>query len=674
MSGLSLPLNRSMRTFFNPLAALLLAGAALFASADALADPPGRVGRVAETEGALWTFDPEQNEWISARRNRPVTSGDRLSAERNGRAELQIGSATVRLDGDSELEIVELDDDRVRLHLHRGALALRLRSNESAREFSVSTATGRFDPQRAGHYRIDQSDNGTFGGVLVGSMRFEARDSTLELAAGQRAEFWVERGATHYSWAPLPADRFADWVARDDRRDERDAQRRPYVSAEMTGAEDLDRYGDWDRHPEYGALWLPRRVEPGWAPYRYGHWAHVRPWGWTWVDDAPWGFAPFHYGRWISWQGRWAWAPGQYVARPVYAPALVAWIGGSNVSIGVNIGGPSVGWVPLAPRDVYVPYYSVSATYVQNVNTPYRRWHPPLRPGQPVPTGPIMYSNQGVPGGVTVVSQNVLRERRPITSAVVVPVDARTVARWQNEPLPGVVALPPGGRNGNGIGNGNGRGNDRRGVESAPPPPVMNSPVAMPGAAAPVPNAPGGARGTPWGQVPGSRGAGRPNAAAAPAPAPISTGGDAAPGLSSVPVQNAPPPGRPPLSEARGRPPGQPQQRPEFAAPPPQREMQEQRGRGRGEPPGRAVQQAPMAAQAPQAAPVAPLRPAAPVGVGAPVPPTVVQQPAPVQAVPAPPNREEPSRGRGRNAEGRDDREDRQPPGQERRRERQQNQ
>ena len=140
-------------------------------------------------------------------------------------------------------------------------------------------------------------------------------------------------------------------------------------------------------------------------------------------------------------------------------------------------------------RDVYVPYYSVSATYVNTVNSPYRRWHPPIRPGEPVRTGPIMYSNQGVPGGVTVVPQNVLRERRPITSAVVAPVDARTVARWQSEPLPGLVALPPGGGR-----NGNGRGNDRRGAELAPPPPVMNSPVAIPGGAAPVPNAPGGAR------------------------------------------------------------------------------------------------------------------------------------------------------------------------------------
>ena len=405
LTSLTRDRNVTARTLFNHLAALTVAAAALLASAAAWADPPGRVGRVAETNGTVWMFDAEQGEWIAAQRNRPLTRGDRLSVERDARAELQIGSATLRLDGGSELEVSELDDQRVRLHLHSGSLALRLRSNDSAREFAVTTTEGQFEPSRAGHYRIDQRDDGTFAGVISGALRFEARDSALEINAGQRAEFWNERGVTHYSWSSLPNDRFGDWVVQQDRQDERAASRRPYVSPEMTGADDLDRYGDWDRHPEYGTLWYPRRVEPGWAPYRYGYWAYVRPWGYTWVDDAPWGFAPFHYGRWISWQGRWAWAPGQYVARPVYAPALVAWIGGPSVSIGINIGGgPSVGWVPLSPREVYVPSYSVTNIYVTNVNSPYRRWHPPIQPNQPVRTGPIMYTNQGVAGGVTVVS------------------------------------------------------------------------------------------------------------------------------------------------------------------------------------------------------------------------------------------------------------------------------
>jgi hypothetical protein len=47
----------------------------------------------------------------------------------------------------------------------------------------------------------------------------------------------------------------------------------------------------------------------GWAPYRHGHWAHVMPWGWTWIDDALWGFVPFHYGRWAMLGGGWGWVP-----------------------------------------------------------------------------------------------------------------------------------------------------------------------------------------------------------------------------------------------------------------------------------------------------------------------------------------------------------------------------
>ena len=103
----------------------------------------------------------------------------------------------------------------------------------------------------------------------------------------------------------------------------------------MTGWEDLDDYGVWRNEAEYGAVWFPTRVEAGWAPYRYGRWTWVRPWGWTWVDDAPWGYAPFHYGRWVNVGNRWGWYPGRYAGRPVWAPALVGWIGqpGWNVSI-----------------------------------------------------------------------------------------------------------------------------------------------------------------------------------------------------------------------------------------------------------------------------------------------------------------------------------------------------
>src|SRR5262249_33574476 len=78
---------------------------------------------------------------------------------------------------------------------------------------------------------------------------------------------------------------------------------------------------------------------------------------------------PFHYGRWAFIQSSWCWVPGPVVVRPVYSPALVAFVGGSGFSVGVSFGGGGgVGWFPLAPGEVFVPWYRTSPRYVQNVN------------------------------------------------------------------------------------------------------------------------------------------------------------------------------------------------------------------------------------------------------------------------------------------------------------------
>ena len=427
-----------LRAFSSWLPILTLLGLISVAAAPARAadDPPGRVGRIAELQGKVSWFDQEQGVWLDAERNRPLTSGDRVSTGAQGRAEIRVGSSVLRLAGSTELEVLRLDDARMSFQLHTGSLALRVRSREMAAETELVTAEVRLRPDRAGHYRVDRVDDVTHAGVWRGTLRVDDPEGFI-IETGQRAELWREGRpprSLRLAWSSLPADAFADRVVRDDQRDERSVASR-HVSPEMTGAEELDRHGRWDRHPEYGAVWFPTEVRVGCAPYRDGRWAWVQPWGWTWVDDASWGFAPFHYGRWVSWHGRWGWTPGEYVVRPVYAPALVAWVGGPRIGVSITIGGPSIGWVPLAPREIYVPHFRHTPVYVERVN--------PRPPGhryvQPVPTGPVMYGNQGVPGAVTVVPRDVLMQRQPVARAAD---DGRS---WQREHghRPIVVVAPP---------------------------------------------------------------------------------------------------------------------------------------------------------------------------------------------------------------------------------------
>lgn len=390
-------------------------------TAQAQQDAPGRVGRIGETQGTVWMLDRNDNEWVAAQRNRPLTQGDRLATDAGGRVEVQVGSTTLRLDGQTEIQLRELDDAQVIVGVERGTLAMRVRSSEVARELQVQTEAGRVLPQVAGHYRVDVEQPSTGVGVWSGAVRFDAPDSALDVRAGQRAEFWREGNTTHYTWSSPAQDPFSNWVLAQDRADEqRLAALDREVSPEMTGVDDLGRYGRWDNHPEYGAIWAPTSVAPGWAPYRYGQWVFMSPWGWTWVDDAPWGFAPFHYGRWVQWNGRWCWTPGRYAARPVYAPALVAWVGGGNVSVGVTVGGPPyVGWVPLAPRERYVPDFRYAPRWRDHYDPYYGRgarppgWRLPDR-GHGTP-----YVNERLPGGITVVPSDILRHRERINDRVI---------------------------------------------------------------------------------------------------------------------------------------------------------------------------------------------------------------------------------------------------------------
>ena len=435
---------RAWRAF---LATGLVLCLALFVhAAQAQEDPPGRAGRLSEVNGQVWLLSADSDEWVSAARNQPVTTGDRLATEAGARAEIQVGSTTLRVDASSELEVARLDDDHLSLMLHSGSAAARLRDASDAGEFDLSTDAGRFRALRAGRYRFDRTGNASHLTVFDGQAVYEGQNSALTVNPGQHAEFWIDaNNVAQYAMSGPYNDAFAAWVNERDRAVVTQLPAYQYVSPEMTGADELDRYGTWEQSPEYGALWTPRVVAVDWAPYRAGHWAWVRPWGWTWVDDAPWGFAPFHYGRWVHYRDRWCWTPGQRVARPVYAPALVAWVGGPNVSVSVRVGGapgPAVGWFPLAPREVYVPGYRVSPRYVQNINITHVRNVSVINNVYRNPDAQRDFANRRLPNALTVVPSSVMTGRQPVAPEASRWRDSPAAREIANRPPPTVVAPP----------------------------------------------------------------------------------------------------------------------------------------------------------------------------------------------------------------------------------------
>lgn len=400
----------------------LLAMAAALAVAQAV-DPPSRVARLNYENGPVSFRPGSTDDWAPASPNYPLTTGDNLWADQGAQAEMHIGSTAIRMSGQTALSFLNLDDRTVQLSVTAGAIHVRLRSLRDDETFEVDTPNVAISLLRAGDYRINSDgDNAvTFVSVLSGEADLTGGGNAFPVHAGQGARI---RGTDSISWDLIdvpPPDAFDQWSLSRDRREEqsRSAQ---YVPREMCGYEDLDQYGAWRNVPPYGWVWTPTAVAPGWAPYRYGHWVWVSPWGWTWVDDAPWGFAPFHYGRWAYAGGAWVWVPGRIVERPVYAPALVAFVGGPNfnISVAVGGGGGGVAWFPLGPGEIYRPAYHVSDVYVRNINVTHVNVTNINVTNVNVTN--VRYVNRNVQGAVTAVPQQAFVSARPVAQvARVVP-------------------------------------------------------------------------------------------------------------------------------------------------------------------------------------------------------------------------------------------------------------
>ncbi len=396
-----------------------------------IVDPPTRVARLNYVQGAV-SFQPAgEQDWLEADINRPLTTGDNLWADKDSRGEIHIGATSIRLSSDTGISFLNLDDRTVQLQLAQGTIEVHLRRLEPGNAFEIDTPNLAFTLVASGEYRIQADPDGNSTSIIVreGAGQVAGAGESYDLTPGQE---YIFNGTDQLSFNAQAApgfDDFEDWCQAQDQHENNSMSAR-FVSRDVDGYYDLDGNGDWQTDPDYGAIWVPAGVAVGWAPYRYGHWVWIGPWGWTWVGDEPWGFAPYHYGRWAYVRGGyWGWVPGPMVVRPVYAPALVGFVGGRfGVGVGFGSGFSGVAWFPLGPRDVYIPGYRASPRYVQNINITN------LRSGTTIQLGEVhnphvvskdaaasrmnyMYANNAV--AVTAVSRETFVGAKPVATGFV---------------------------------------------------------------------------------------------------------------------------------------------------------------------------------------------------------------------------------------------------------------
>ncbi len=340
-----------------------------------------RVARLSYFDGPVSIQRTKDEDWIDAMINTPLMAGDKVYAGIGGRAEIQLeDGVVVRLGEDSFIDILTLDDKLGQIQVVKGTVAVHAPDVDYDRPpleiKSLYFSATVLDPVNV---RFNVQENGPAEiPVHRGMVRiYRDEESHFRIKRGEKLIVEHPDPDTYVTLPADPPDDFDRWCDLRDAMLSTSVSER-YVSNRVSGYQDLDRYGEWTKVPNYGRVWRPTVVVDDWAPYRHGRWVYVEPYRWTWVSYEPWGWVPYHYGRWVHVDRYdWCWVPTDVVhvvhRRPVWYPALVSFTYASHgdyFSFSIGGGyydGPCVGWFPLGPADPFYPWYHRRSVYVHPV-------------------------------------------------------------------------------------------------------------------------------------------------------------------------------------------------------------------------------------------------------------------------------------------------------------------
>src|SRR6059058_2504679 len=257
-----------------------------------------RIGRVSVEEGNA-SLRPAGAEWSDVAVNDPVTAGMALRTADKARAQIRIGADTIALAPATRIEIGRLERGVTQIALPQGRIGIHLARIEPGGSVEIDLPRGGVWLLAPGDYEISAGDEKNPGRIvpLDGRAHIVAPGIDHTVAGGSAAMLKGPNDVTPAA-EDKAIDQFVAWWQPPPSSDKAQPQALRFVSAEMTGYDALDGQGRWEVAKGYGQVWYPDGLPEDWAPYRQGHWRWLSAWGWTWVDDMPWGFAPSHFGRW----------------------------------------------------------------------------------------------------------------------------------------------------------------------------------------------------------------------------------------------------------------------------------------------------------------------------------------------------------------------------------------
>jgi len=326
------------------------------------------VGRISHVDGQIYRYMDVDDSWVATSLQAPAGTQDILLTGDESKAGIIFpNNQLVRMDENTEIEILNLDDDIGEFALHSGLA--RFYNRNSAGKLVIETARGvaKVEPGSAIDVQVGKKS------VTVSAVRGEAvfysfKDGTekVDVISGSTSlEFREESiiagiGPINRKWDRWCADREGVWTKNRLVRSEHlpeSMQEYAYV---------MEPHGRWQRvyyRGYYYWAWKPRSVAVGWSPYTTGYW-----YDWhgssAWVDYNPWGWVTHHHGHWLNMHGAWLWTPYIHVShvpgvtviglnitfgkryRPYWHPGRVRWIAHND----------HVGWLPLAPWETHYGY------------------------------------------------------------------------------------------------------------------------------------------------------------------------------------------------------------------------------------------------------------------------------------------------------------------------------